>query len=233
MPYNFVCAVCDHPFITPNKYRKYCSVDCNYLGRRKKQERTCEWCKATYHATGKRNERFCSREYWEQDHAHKPKESICETCGKTFTQPRTHNRKNCGKECADIATQKAQDGKVTRICETCGKEYLTKLSKKLRFCSITCSANSRIMHDSSHGYYGPNWKQQRKLARKRDGNRCQYCKITKEKLGKNMDVHHIKPFREFKGDYEQANQTENLICFCPSCHKKAEFGKIPIQPVLF
>ena len=30
-------------------------------------------------------------------------------------------------------------------------------------------------------------------------------------------------------NYKEANQLDNLITLCPSCHKKAEHGKISLQ----
>jgi DEAD/DEAH box helicase domain-containing protein len=44
-------------------------------------------------------------------------------------------------------------------------------------------------------------------------------------------VHHIRPFREFNyipgqnENYQEANQLDNLITLCPSCHRQAEAGQ--------
>lgn len=143
MAYHYTCAICSTPFTALNHTRKYCSAECTYAGKRRKQERTCEWCKSAYYATGKRNERFCSRDCWEQDHARKPKQSTCDICGQTFTQPRGYNNKTCGKECAVMAVSMATNQHVTRTCKTCGNEYRTKQSKKLLFCSRACSDKGR------------------------------------------------------------------------------------------
>ena len=67
--------------------------------------------------------------------------------------------------------------------------------------------------------YGPNWDQQRKLARQRDQYTCQLCGMPEK--GSNHHVHHKIPFRQFTS-YEQANRLENLITLCPACHQKAE-----------
>ncbi len=67
--------------------------------------------------------------------------------------------------------------------------------------------------------YGPNWDQQRKLARQRDQYVCQLCGIPEK--GIPHHVHHKVPFRQFPS-FEQANRLENLITLCPSCHHKAE-----------
>jgi 5-methylcytosine-specific restriction endonuclease McrA len=79
-------------------------------------------------------------------------------------------------------------------------------------------------------YYGPNWEEQRDKARKRDNHTCQVCGLSKADIGRNPDVHHIIPFREFayveaENDfYLQANHLSNLITLCSSCHKKADWG---------
>lgn len=70
-------------------------------------------------------------------------------------------------------------------------------------------------------YYGENWEQQRKLVLKRDGHHCQSCGISEN--GREHDVHHIIPFREFGlKRYKEANNLENLLTLCRSCHAKIE-----------
>ena len=75
--------------------------------------------------------------------------------------------------------------------------------------------------------YGPNWPQQRKLALARDGFRCRTCGASEGML----HVHHIRPFREFaylpgqNDHYLAANELDNLITLCPSCHRQAEAGQ--------
>ena len=75
--------------------------------------------------------------------------------------------------------------------------------------------------------YGPNWEAQRDAARARDGYTCRRCGAP-ERDGRQHDVHHLTPFRAFgyvPGKnvlYELANQLENLITLCPSCHRRAE-----------
>jgi DEAD/DEAH box helicase domain-containing protein len=75
--------------------------------------------------------------------------------------------------------------------------------------------------------YGPNWQVQRRLALERDGTRCRTCGAT----GEVLHVHHIRPFREYgylrgqNENYRLANQLENLVTLCPSCHRRAEAGQ--------
>ncbi|MDQ4079088.1 MAG: DEAD/DEAH box helicase [Chloroflexota bacterium] len=76
--------------------------------------------------------------------------------------------------------------------------------------------------------YGPNWRQQRLRTRAREGFRCADCRISEEELGRELDVHHIIPFREFgyvpgKNDgYLAANDLSNLVALCPTCHRRSE-----------
>ncbi len=67
--------------------------------------------------------------------------------------------------------------------------------------------------------YGPNWHQQRSLARQRDGYHCQLCGASES--GREHDVHHKVPFRMFTS-YLQANQLENLVTLCHACHRRVE-----------
>jgi len=77
---------------------------------------------------------------------------------------------------------------------------------------------------------GPNWEQQRNLARQRDGYRCRRCHAP-EPPGREHHVHHLRPFREFdyrageNDHYLLANELDNLITLCPACHHLAEAGQ--------
>jgi DEAD/DEAH box helicase domain-containing protein len=72
-------------------------------------------------------------------------------------------------------------------------------------------------NDPNH--YGPNWDAQRKNARRRDHFTCQVCGAVEN--GQTFHVHHKTPFRAF-ASYAEANQLENLIPLCPSCHIQVE-----------
>jgi len=52
------------------------------------------------------------------------------------------------------------------------------------------------------------------LVRARYGNTCQICGIKKESNDKNLDVHHIYPYRLCR-----KNEFDNLIPLCRECHK--------------
>ena len=75
--------------------------------------------------------------------------------------------------------------------------------------------------------YGPNWPTQRDNARARDGYRCRRCGAP-EQEGRHHHVHHITPFRAFgyvqgvNDLFALANQLENLISLCSTCHRQVE-----------
>jgi len=141
---------------------------------------------------------------------------------------------------------------IDAICDQCGAPItvipFAMNSFQRHFCNIVCSmawlnahqvgANHPNWTGGEVEYYGPNWQQQKRAARSRDKKRCQYCGVTAKKLGRELDVHHIRPFRTFgyvageNDRYLEANRLENLISLCPSCHKRAECRAIPLQPYL-
>ncbi len=77
----------------------------------------------------------------------------------------------------------------------------------------------QMMWQGSPNEYGPDWDKIRQRVLNRDGNRCQVCGASGS--GRPLHVHHIKPFRSFE-TREAANQLQNLITLCPSCHRQAE-----------
>lgn len=78
--------------------------------------------------------------------------------------------------------------------------------------------------------YGPSWTQARQGALVRDSHTCRQCGAP-EREGRTHDVHHIRPFREFgyiPGENRNdrlANDLDNLITLCPTCHQRAESAR--------
>lgn len=141
--------------------------------------------------------------------------------------------------------------RIQVVCRQCGIEFgitPARVNPEGNFCSHTCyglwRSQTMIGPDcpnwkgGTQPYYGPNWPNQRRKTRERDGYRCQYCGVTEAELGRELDVHHIVTFRSFgyiqgeNENYKDANQLINLITYCHLCHKKAEHGKIPVRPKL-
>src|SRR5690606_33800465 len=102
---------------------------------------------------------------------------------------------------------------------------------RVRFCSKQCKDlhHSIVMSGENNpawrgGYqpdYGPSWPEARQAARERDGYTCQQCYALEGDLGKELDVHHIVPFRVFGlVRHEKANSLTNLVSLCASCHAR-------------
>jgi len=114
-------------------------------------------------------------------------------------------------------------------CKACGTIIEKPKNSNHFFCSIECTGkyysgefNAR-WSGGKIPYYGPNWRSQRCKARRRDNYTCQHCGITEDELGKELDVHHIKPFKEIGlAKYKMANRLSNLISLCPRCHRSVE-----------
>jgi len=72
-------------------------------------------------------------------------------------------------------------------------------------------------------YRGSTWENSKQNTRNRANNKCEHhkCNITKEKLGKKLDVHHIVPYRYYESS-EKANELSNLILLCPDHHREEE-----------
>ena len=125
---------------------------------------------------------------------------------------------------------------IAFTCETCGEEVLIPRGKscparQFRFCSHGCAnigargAGNPAWRGGHERYYGPDWRSQRKAARKRDNYTCQRCSKTTKEAKRSLDVHHKTPFNQF-ASYEEANQLENLVTLCHPCHQYIEWNGI-------
>lgn len=165
----------------------------------------------------------------------------CKVCKSSFEviKSRKSIAKYCSKRCLGLSNGKR--GKVQyrkRIsvnCYFCGNKFEKKPStiKNWNFCSESCMAecysstglfagpNSPTWQGGDISYYGPNWRRQRNLARKRDGYTCQDCGKSEQEYGRELSVHHLIPYRKFDGNWKEANKLSNLICLCESpCHRR-------------
>jgi len=165
---------------------------------------------------------------------------LCEQCGAPFEKsPKQTNHRFCSVKCRNRHTNEQRFGPTPQsTCIVCGKTFRPFSHHTGKFCSRDCLAaynigpNNPMWKGGWETYYGPNWRRQRRRARKRDGYKCQHCGVSESKLKRELDVHHIQPFRDFGGDYQKANRLSNLISLCAVCHKRAEHHTIPIQPTL-
>jgi len=172
-------------------------------------------------------------------------EVACDWCGKKIIKPHSILKQYvnhfCSKDCYNRWMSKNKVGQNNNswkskevICDQCHKSFLLPPSKINRYPHLFCSNKCKYQwmsdnlsgennHNWSGGhdwYRGEDWVEQRKKAKQRDEYTCQKCGITNVALV----VHHIIPFRWFGNDrYKEANQLENLLTCCKSCHGKAEF----------
>ena len=176
----------------------------------------------------------------------------CEQCGKLITKNRQATDRFCSQKCFGAwqsqynraEAHHSYRERAVCVCAQCGKEFSRQRSwidNGMQFCDRHCKAtwqeanppnrpmpvmrgpNNPRWRGGYDGYYGPNWRQQRRNARHRDNYACQRCGKTEQELGKQLDVHHIVAFREFRIDrYLEANRLVNLICYCHSCHLAVE-----------
>lgn len=180
--------------------------------------------------------------------------ATCENCGQEFeTTPKRSRGRFCSQKCFGewssrntVGEKHPNKGKsfprpknlpppLFKSCEVCGKEFLTKQShaNRRRCCSRSCSAklwskertgeNSPTWLGGHDPYYGPSWQVAKRDARERD-RKCMRCGVTPEVLGRELDVHHVVPFRKFGRDrHLEANDLSNLMCLCFACHLKVEW----------
>lgn len=195
---------------------------------------TCEICNKEFiHWRYDRTPRFCSL-----DCRIKSKDTIikCLNCDKEFRVPSAKGtRKFCTQTCSNQYNQRHDPSKIsTFVCRWCGKEFGEWTYRRPTICSNQCRSEYGASIRANQLYKGGGvrdrgigWKKQAGLARKRDNYTCQVCGRNGWKDHFRVNVHHIKPYREFDGDYKKANHLSNLISLCPSCHPKVECGLIP------
>ena len=135
-----------------------------------------------------------------------------------------------------IEHRECPDGRNVMVkCACCAAEvkapkWYVNQGAKLYFCSSACRMaweadswlkETSVCLDGRPDYRGANWSIQSQKARARDKYVCQMCYVTEEHLGKQLDVHHVIPYRLFKSSLE-ANRLDNLISLCHACHMKVE-----------
>ncbi len=243
-----ICIHCGKAFKHGNSKAKFCSNECNDCFSRK-LDNQCEWCEDIHNGEIWRwNSALILRRswiYWRE----KKQQFTCPVCNKKFI-PKQWSKKPavyCSRKCQGVFLT----NKIERTCLECGKIFLTipyTLEQGYgKYCSRAClgkangkrnaGANCSFWRGGGVRYYrGPNWLSQRKLAYERDNGICQHCKNGYNGKRKNS-VHHIKPFRNYAEEYGDkayvyANVLTNLITLCHACHRKAESGKIILQPKL-
>lgn len=242
-----VCEVCGkHFYDHKHPDRRYCSHKCHCELQKRRVTLTCSTCGKPFTVRPKWESRlYCSRKCYLEREITGPnlEQRICDYCGKTFHTWPSRSTKYCSRTCR-VKAQKKPENFVTLVCNTCGEYYTVhKLyieRRNSKYCSVECRAAAQSILKRGMGnpnyrggaveYRGPNWRRQSRLARVRDGYTCQICG-KKPKLHR-CHVHHIKPYREFDGDWQSANELSNLITLCASCHARVEAGKLDCPKLL-
>jgi 5-methylcytosine-specific restriction endonuclease McrA len=167
---------------------------------------------------------------------------ICDQCKKEFYRPFANrldrgSNQYCSRDCmakAFIGRESPRKGEwIASRCDHCSAplsrpEWYHKQNSRT-FCDSKCfgawkAANwtgesNPAWAGGQHHYYGPNWDRQSRRARVRDNKECQFCHAHTSSARRNLDVHHIKPFRYFGfANYKQANLLSNLVTLCEPCH---------------
>jgi 5-methylcytosine-specific restriction endonuclease McrA len=243
-----------HPIDIKNGAR-FCSRECANSAQTLSIETRCLKCGKVFHLKPyqvKSGVKYCSRECY---CTAKPWIEVpCSMCGNLFSVSKSRYEKYGAKYCSNECRHKDRVKLITCLCPTCGKEFKkppSLLTGKSNYCSRLCAGkahsqrtsgkNNYFYRGGTTGYRGLNWKEQRQLAYTRDGGMCQNCGLTEaqslKKFRGRCQVHHIRPYRDYKyeygkGCYLMANDLKNLITLCRSCHKKAEWGKLLLQPKL-
>lgn len=239
-----VCITCGKQFSipksqikTPNS-GKCCSAKCRSTSQRNRVVRICKTCGVQFEM------KVSDLNYGRGDYCSKPcfnlaqtvyADITCPVCGNNFRPVK--EKKYCCKACATIGTR----DRVVKHCSVCGQSFERSRihSQSSKYCSRKCSGigrsgvNSPLWNGGHNWFRGKNWGRQRDLARKRDGGICQICHARPKRGQRKFGIHHITPYRLFDGDYITANDLSNLVTLCPSCHKKADLGRLAVPKPLF
>ncbi len=258
------CYTCGEKFLRFRslvRERQYCSKACQIAARPANVQLTCHTCGKEFVRWAclvieKREGVFCSRACASE--GHKRLNTVhCTTCNKAIIRRDSEVQKSaqpfCSKACQGVWIAEHESKSVTVSCAQCNKPIRCKqykLKQNSQFCSRECQHEWQSLNwigPNHHGWkggsaalqdYGPNWKQQARAARIRDGHKCRLCGAAQKKHRRSFDVHHVKSFRTFgyargkNTNYKAANELTNLVTLCRTCHPKVEHGKIAIQPYL-
>lgn len=210
--------------------------------RKPKPECICAYCNKTFTTFPCRIKRgggkYCSVECHNAAQTLKVK-CNCDVCGKEIIVKRMRYITNTtGNYCSLECFRTYQKNRyLTFECLNCKNEFSVKASRPRydrHFCCRQChrdyarGENSLLYSGGTSQYRGINWRKQRNDAYDRDGGVCQYCHHSPRKGQRLNAVHHIRPYKEFNGDYVAANDLSNLITLCHQCHPRAERGLIPV-----
>lgn len=126
------------------------------------------------------------------------------------TPVRYHEMNNCGKYSARL--YEIRFGSWNDALRKAGKNVWDRTGEN--------NPSWKGGHDK---YRGESWTNSRGKVYERAKGICEHpkCDKSEDLIGKELDVHHIVPFRYYES-HEKANDVDNLIVLCPEHHKEEE-----------
>lgn len=203
--------------------------------------RTCPECGTQFRTVPSQDKRYCSVSC-AATHRHRTNPLL-----KPNTKPTATSWKP-GDNMGTLHPRWKEPLKFT--CKQCQTTFYLKPwranrpTQKNLFCSATCRSEHRKVALSGPNapdwvggprtYRGRGWTIARQQVVTDQQGCCANCGVH---VGPSLPVHHKRPFREF-ASVEAANQRENLIGLCQSCHMRLESRPIfprtaaasPVQP---
>lgn len=189
------------------------------------EESSCERCGNSFsynptYSDGK----YCSPAcFHESGHSEESKDAISEAnSGREVTWKEKISESHKGKTHTEEAKEKMRGPRPSLRGENnpmSREEVRQKMVENLPDRSGGNHPNWEGGHES---YYGPSWTfELKEKVRERDNRTCQDCGVEEAELPQRLDIHHKIPFRLFGVEkHEKANEIENLISLCRSCHGK-------------
>lgn len=247
---DMICPICGKAYQAKVARLKWsrqssCSRACSYKFRvqetiKSRTDITCAVCGKEFYRTptqlskAKHGNNFCSSD------CHYKARSLGLT-KRIVTEPYQYTPEGKAAQIASASKPKGKRVVHWLECVKCGKIYddptdsASRRNKKANFCSLDCCNAYRVGENNpswrgGHDkYYGQDWKAVRRMARIRDNHTCQRCGKNKKQVGRNLDVHHIKPVSTFT-NRNDANTMDNVVTLCHACHMHVEWHGIDFQP---
>lgn len=191
----------------------------------------CVWCgsdtKAQHQNVAENERTFCDntcKGNWQSENWTGEKSSLWDGGSKDLSCA------NCG---AQVKVRPSLSEKYNRhFCDrACKTEWQRENQHEVDGWGYSSGADHRDW-EGGQQRYGKGWNDKKKrTVRERDGFVCQACGLSndahQEEYGRALDVHHVRPAREFDSA-ERRNDPDNLITLCIPCHQ--EWEGIPLQP---
>ena len=196
-----VCAVCGKEFkgrMHHGQRQKYCSTECQFKARRKREESVCQVCGRTFYPHGLAKGLYCSHQCSGIAMRKEDSKVRCELCGEGFV-PKCSSQRFCSKECvvrfrrsealgyeaqyvrslrwmARLSAKMGQEDASMRACMVCGEMFVAR-DTRWKTCSEQCRrAYENARHDKRIYRNGrPDLSINLPALFRRDGGVCKGC----------------------------------------------------------